>query len=763
MSFFTEIITSPLFIFIILLLILVLSIVFGKNKILQGFSEKSEGFVDFNITANMGDLVNIPQYSASVSVIKLYDNLYFDNKNGNLIEIDAPAFHGSDTHISMPTTPYAEHISKPSNDIISNASILLASPAGMNYTNDLQMVETDLKNIIQNPASHAMIENIKTDVQTIQSSPQAAIIMEDIKNVQASPQVAKLMGDIQSIQSSPQVAKLMNDVQSGIQNNPSAHQLQNDLTTTNQDYAALIKTPEGKSFSQNLQKNNEPMTGMTPALTPASTPALTPTSTPALSSNQNNSNKITNIYVIDRNSLVQTYAGNATNILPNYPSAVSDSNFNFTYITRSKNTDCYQVFYFAWGSNTFIHIFNQTKSQNIYSFLFDKDGMTKEQSYFNNGSFPTLPVLDNPSLSSNPSDNTFVILPQYGPGNKLYQLNNLVAFDTNNGNLILETPQSTQGMTIYNRYGNPITTTNLSNIVDSVNFTSWTKNIGQFMVVYIANQQNTLVFVLTNDSTQGIYKIVNAVVFTPSGPQNIFINKPMNGNMSGNMYGTAAMPNTGLNSSEYWKWFWYWNTTANNSVQNPGMLNIGGKNFSEDYLLKTQIVPPVCPGCATGCPTCSNGNHTSNISTPPSSYATPSSSYKGGPVSSVLNNTVNTAGNVLNNTVDAAGNIVTTTVGAAENVANNAINTIGSIGKGNATNVSNIYTTNSNGFNTLPVPTGPNSNGTYAAGNLNSVYQSTANNANTKTPIDNYSAYGALPSKGGNFIPITNDFSAFRK
>jgi hypothetical protein len=236
--------------------------------------------------------------------------------------------------------------------------------------------------------------------------------------------------------------------------------------------------------------------------------------------------------------------------------------------------------------------------------------------------------------------------------------------------------------------------------------------------------------------------------------------------MSGNMYGTAGMPNTGLNSSEYWKWFWYWNTTANSSVQNPGTLNIGGKNFSEDYLLKTQIVPPVCPGCASGCPTCSNtnSNNNSTITTPPSYYATPSSSYNGGPVSSVLNNTVNTAGNVLNNTVDAAGNIVTTTVGAAENVANNAINTIGSIGKGNATNVSNIYTTNgNNGFNSLPVPTGSNQNGTYAAGNLNSVYQSTASNANTKTPIDNYSAYGALPSKGGNFIPITNDFSAFRK
>jgi len=32
-----------------------------------------------------------------------------------------------------------------------------------------------------------------------------------------------------------------------------------------------------------------------------------------------------------------------------------------------------------------------------------------------------------------------------------------------------------------------------------------------------------------------------------------------------------------------------------------------------------------------------------------------------------------------------------------------------------------------------------------------------------KTQIDNYSYYGALQSKGGNYMPVTADFSAFRK
>ena len=49
----------------------------------------------------------------------------------------------------------------------------------------------------------------------------------------------------------------------------------------------------------------------------------------------------------------------------------------------------------------------------------------------------------------------------------------------------------------------------------------------------------------------------------------------------------------------------------------------------------------------------------------------------------------------------------------------------------------------------------------YSTGNVGSNrgagYQS------NKPGVDYYSYYGALPSKGGNFIPITTDFSAFGK
>lgn len=52
-----------------------------------------EPFVDFHGQLSTGTAVYIPQYSADSTrtVISLYDNLYFDTKNGSLIEVFAPA------------------------------------------------------------------------------------------------------------------------------------------------------------------------------------------------------------------------------------------------------------------------------------------------------------------------------------------------------------------------------------------------------------------------------------------------------------------------------------------------------------------------------------------------------------------------------------------------------------------------------------------------------------------------------------------------
>jgi hypothetical protein len=71
---------SPLMLFLLLLIVLVISITFGNMFNL-------EGFISFGYSNNSMDDMQIPQYS-SAYVNKLYDNVFYDPKNGNLIEVD---------------------------------------------------------------------------------------------------------------------------------------------------------------------------------------------------------------------------------------------------------------------------------------------------------------------------------------------------------------------------------------------------------------------------------------------------------------------------------------------------------------------------------------------------------------------------------------------------------------------------------------------------------------------------------------------------
>jgi hypothetical protein len=92
--------TTPLLLFLLLLIVLVISVLLGNSFV------SKEGFVSFQQTKNALDLVSIPTYSSSNYTVKLYDQLYFDNKNGNIIEVDSTRYSGNvdSTGISIATT-----------------------------------------------------------------------------------------------------------------------------------------------------------------------------------------------------------------------------------------------------------------------------------------------------------------------------------------------------------------------------------------------------------------------------------------------------------------------------------------------------------------------------------------------------------------------------------------------------------------------------------------------------------------------------------
>uniref|UniRef100_A0A6C0DLW1 Uncharacterized protein n=1 Tax=viral metagenome TaxID=1070528 RepID=A0A6C0DLW1_9ZZZZ len=78
---------TPFLIFLLLLIVLVISVIIGNKY-------SREGFINFHNDKNPINEVWVPQYSKTKNVTKIYDNIFYDTTNGNLIELDASGLTG---------------------------------------------------------------------------------------------------------------------------------------------------------------------------------------------------------------------------------------------------------------------------------------------------------------------------------------------------------------------------------------------------------------------------------------------------------------------------------------------------------------------------------------------------------------------------------------------------------------------------------------------------------------------------------------------
>jgi hypothetical protein len=199
------------------------------------------------------------------------------------------------------------------------------------------------------------------------------------------------------------------------------------------------------------------------------------------------------------------------------------------------------------------------------------------------------------------------------------------------------------------------------------------------------------------------------------------------------------------------------------------------------YMLKTEVVPPVCPACPScasgglctdcggkgGCGTKSNDgksladtNNISDVKGPSSAVAS-----LGKSAGDVVGGTVDAASGVIGGTVGTAGNIVSGTVGAATNLVGGTIGTAADLLKSTGSGLSSLLSGDVRrvGYNQSYQGQGNGYNR-----NNTGIYQQT-NAAPSKigmvdtVPIDIYSYNGALQSKGTDFRPLTADFGAFSK
>jgi hypothetical protein len=210
--------------------------------------------------------------------------------------------------------------------------------------------------------------------------------------------------------------------------------------------------------------------------------------------------------------------------------------------------------------------------------------------------------------------------------------------------------------------------------------------------------------------------------------------------------------------------------------------NTGDSDFSKywnssknDYILKTQIVPPVCPTCPT-CPstgTCSNcggSGGSGTLSNTGNSMLPNNSGTNSGPnqnYSRLGSGTVESNANpdtiggsltlsqydltaTVEDVAKTGAGVVTGVAGTIGGVANNLISTTGSVLKPNPMGGISSDTSAQNAAD----GTGNNQRSTpgYTAPGLGTSNQYS----------DPYSYYGQLPPKGKtNYVPVTADFSRF--
>ena len=389
------------------------------------------------------------------------------------------------------------------------------------------------------------------------------------------------------------------------------------------------------------------------------------------------------------------------------------------------------------------------------------------------------------TYTSDGKDDTNVVVDFYDKVQPVYQIVSNVWFDVKNGNLLIKSNGTGAKLDVYARgsktssYSYTAQATGDTTPASQTSF-SQTSVAPYFIqdatkdhtIMYWANGDNTILSVFKNMlESNGMVKATKCRRFIRDGLYNA------NPAATPKASAAPAVDVSGNNEllDSFARWYIYFNTNA------------VGSNNSSDYLLKTQIVPPVCPACP-GCKTegvctdCGGKGGSGTKTTEASSLAFDTKTAVGATGSAVANTvdatgtilgktadaagnvvekTVDVAGNAVNKTVDVAGNVVNKTVDTAGNIVSNTFNTAGNV-LGSALGLDRIGYQQSYGG---PMNTSSSANASGYPSN-STAYRPGSNstgvpNYPNSKPNDPYSYNGALQSKGGNFMAITTDFSKF--
>ena len=497
-----------------------------------------------------------------------------------------------------------------------------------------------------------------------------------------------------------------------------------------------------------------------------------------------------------------------------------------------------QVNYFTWGTNTYIYVMDITGinvAGNSSSPGYDKarfgnsysgngaaysgaikhasaayytgsinPGITLDFTGADGDAFDDIIVESSyPTQTSGGYEDKSTIEPYYHPSRQIYNITNDIKYDIANGNLvIIKSTSTTKEANVYYRSGadkreddytpdiklttvadaqsnsSEYITQSFNKSVSKPFFVQDTTNKNTIM--YWPTGENTLIAIFENRNANGYVPIKKTVRFTTSGVWTPPKEEEKKDEKKMDNSGNTDI--SGGNYGDFWKWWSYFNTNA-----------VGG--LSNDYMLKTQIVPPVCPSCPAcqggACTNCGGAGGSGSMAADGSSLAVkgPSSAAAslgqsassavqgtaavagltaigtGALATNLAGKTLDTAGNIVNKTVDTAGNIVNRTFDAAGNIvdktfdaAGNAVNTTGGLLQSAGSGLTNLFTSDPRRVGYEQSYTGPRPGSNYTG-----IYSPLPKQQGKTSGqnIDPYTYNGALQSKGSNFRPVTTDFSSF--
>lgn len=485
-------------------------------------------------------------------------------------------------------------------------------------------------------------------------------------------------------------------------------------------------------------------------------------------------NTITNISVLPRDSVdVYTYEiSSEDQILPDQPTELSSSYKSMIYRSEGENTDSYTVFYMPWDKKSYLHIVNTTPetpvSEQFYLFSDTSVVYSKDLTSTPVGASSYIQDVDS-------NNNSEVLEANYNSDAKVYQISKYVKLDKRNGNLLISSNQNSS-IDVYKRNSENKITINVSDSTDErtfgndEDFTSVDFSVrlledesGANTVLFVNQSFDSLVAIIGKDYQESLV-LKNVKRFTPNGIDNgEGADRPSRNSGNDRSFADLLTRHLSNNNPDDTNLQTLINSLQNNNNQGP--VSTGTELNLDNYILKTQVVPPVCPACPA-CPSCTvdgdslcgncGGNGGSgtlsdkgNSTVTGDEVAQNSEKSLTDTVSDTVKNVAGVASDAAKGTVSTAGDLTTGAIGTVGDIASGAVDVVGDV-------ASSVI---SSGKKVVD-----------AATDEEEVKKDEVNLMNSNTQIladvkaDPYSYYGQIPhKKPSEYLPRTADFSSFGK